>query len=67
MYLANMMNSDTLFALDSLVIAGRAGRAFTAVPIGAGVSFRNFLGYPFLSQLGVVGFNHRTHQLILYR
>jgi hypothetical protein len=25
------------------------------------------LGYPFLSHLGVVGFNHRTHQFILYR
>ncbi|HXC24469.1 MAG TPA: hypothetical protein VNU46_01030, partial [Gemmatimonadaceae bacterium] len=27
----------------------------------------NLLGYPFLSHLGVVGFNHRTHQVILYR
>jgi hypothetical protein len=26
----------------------------------------DILGYPFLSQLGVVGFNHRTHQFILY-
>lgn len=25
------------------------------------------LGYPFLRQFGVVGFNHRTHQFILYR
>jgi hypothetical protein len=25
------------------------------------------LGYPFLSQFGVVGFNHRTHQFILYK
>ena len=25
------------------------------------------LGYPFLNQLGVVGFNHRTHQFLLYR
>jgi hypothetical protein len=24
------------------------------------------LGYPFLSHFGVVGFNHRTHQFILY-
>lgn len=25
------------------------------------------LGYPFLSHFGVVGFNHRTHQFMLYR
>lgn len=25
------------------------------------------LGYPFLRQFGVIGFNHRTHQVILYR
>lgn len=25
------------------------------------------LGYPFLSQLGVVGFNHRTHRFMLYQ
>jgi hypothetical protein len=49
--------------MDSLVIAGRT---FTAVPFSA-VPHRNILGYPFLSQLGVVGFNHRAQQFILYR
>jgi hypothetical protein len=27
----------------------------------------NILGYTFLRSLGVVGFNHRTHQILLYR
>jgi hypothetical protein len=58
----NPLESDTLDALDSLVLAGRT---FTAVPFNGG--FSNILGYPFLSQLGVVGFNPRARQLILYR
>ena len=52
-------------ALDPLVIAGRS--------FGP-VLFTNdeeppvdVFGFPFLSSLGVVGFNHRTHQFILYR
>jgi hypothetical protein len=49
-------------ALDSLVLAGRT---FTAVPFED--DSYDILGYSFLGQLGVVGFNHRTHQFILYR
>ena len=36
-----------------------------AMDTGAGEN-GELLGYPFLSQFGVVGFNHRTHQFILY-
>ena len=50
---------------DSLVFAGRRVHAKLRVfSSGFGV---NVLGYPFLRQLGVVGFNHRTHQFLLYR
>jgi hypothetical protein len=34
---------------------------------GAPEDSEEALGYPFLSHLGAVGFNHRTHQFILYR
>ena len=34
---------------------------------GAPTNWVNTVGYPFLHSLGVVGFNHRTHQVILYR
>ena len=34
---------------------------------GAPVNDGNILGYPFLRQFGVIGFNHRTHQVILYK
>ena len=27
----------------------------------------SLLGYPFLNQFGAVGFNQRTHQLLLYQ
>jgi hypothetical protein len=33
---------------------------------GTPTNDEDILGYPFLSQLGIVGFNHRTHQFILY-
>jgi hypothetical protein len=33
---------------------------------GAPSSSNDILGYPFLSQFGVIGFNHRTHQIIFY-
>lgn len=31
-----------------------------------GLPLKGILGYPFLSQFGVIGFNHRTHQIIFY-
>lgn len=34
---------------------------------GAPTNDDETLGYPFLSHFGAVGFNHRTHQFILYR
>lgn len=51
--------------LDSLVIAGRVFgpvvlRSDATPPL-------DVLGFPFLSQLSVVGFNHRTRQFLLYR
>jgi hypothetical protein len=38
-----------------------------AIDTGAPDNGDDLVGYPFLSRLGVVGFNHRTHQFILYR
>ena len=34
---------------------------------GAPVNDGSILGYPFLRQFGVIGFNHRTHQMLLYK
>ena len=53
---------------EPLVIAGRrftldSVKNYTG-PDGAN---SNLLGAPFLHHLGVVGFNHRAHQFILYR
>jgi len=55
-------------ALDHLVFAGRT---YNAVPFelegkDSGL-MQDWIGLPFLSRLGVVGFNFRTRQLILYR
>jgi hypothetical protein len=58
----------TFGILDSLVIAGRA---FTSIPVGFAKDDEDrdwpILGSPFLRSLGIIGFNHRTHQFILYR
>lgn len=61
--------------VDSLVIAGRTfglglWGEFAVDAIGTSpgaVEMPNMLGYPFLSNLEVVGFNHRAHQFILYQ
>jgi len=50
------------FGSFDLVIAGRS---FAAVPIQI-LPYDNILGFTFMSHLGVVGFNARTHQFILY-
>ena len=58
----------TLGTLDSLVIAGHA---FTSIPVYFAKDQEDrdlpILGAPFLRSLGIVGFNHRTRQFILYR
>jgi hypothetical protein len=59
--------------VDSLVIAGRTfglglWGEFEVGGTGPGaVEMPNMLGYPFLSNLEVVGFNHRAHQFLLYQ
>ena len=58
---ANHVMEDVL---DSLRIAGRQFGPIQM--LNEEVPPLNILGYPFLSHLGVVGFNHRTHQLLLY-
>jgi hypothetical protein len=65
---------DMAGTLDSLVIAGRAFQNVRVEFIERNAwkdenASKNFplLGTPFLYSLGVVGFNHRTRQFILYR
>jgi hypothetical protein len=51
--------------LDSLVIAGRS---FGPIVLRSDViPPLDLLGFPFLSRLGAVGFNHRTQQFLLYK
>ena len=56
-------SGDASAAEPALVISGRS---FPDVVWQRNPLF-NLLGGPFLRQLGVVGFNHRAHQLLLYR
>jgi hypothetical protein len=59
---AHVANDGTL---DSLTLAGRS---FKNVPVEEYLMHDvDMIGYSFLHSLGVVGFNHRTHQFILYR
>jgi hypothetical protein len=39
---------------------------FSFIDTGSPDNEDNMLGYPFLRQFGVIGFNHRTHQVMLY-
>jgi len=51
--------------LDRLVVGTRTFDLLLAVP--AMPYMPDILGYPVISQFGVVGINQRTHQLVLYR
>jgi len=53
----------SLWIVDHLMVAGHA---FDALPFAEDY-VEDLLGYPFLSQGGVIGFNIRAHQLIFYR
>jgi hypothetical protein len=55
------------FTLDTINPGNNTKTLFldTGAPFDYGVG--GALGTPFLSPFGVVGFNHRTHQFILYR
>jgi hypothetical protein len=51
--------------LDSLVLGKRT---FTKLVLVPAMSYMpSIVGYPVLSQFGVIGINQRTHQLLLYR
>jgi hypothetical protein len=52
------------YTLDTLNVANNT--LLRAIDTGGESNGGDFVGYPFLSRLGVVGFNHRTHQFILY-
>ena len=63
---------NTSMTTDSLLIGGRpfhatVQRIKNPTPYPSIQFMLNILGYPFLRSLGVVGFNHRTRQFILYR
>ena len=61
--LVGHMNADTVLVVDTLALAHRI---FTAIPFAWGTD-NDLLGYPVLRQLGLVGFNFRARQLLLYR
>ena len=53
---------------SALLMAGPRGVADRAIALPAGDQLPgNLLGYPFMRRLGVVGFNLRTHEFLLYR
>jgi hypothetical protein len=55
------------FELMSKVDLTLTGHLFPAVSFVVGMADSDVLGAPFLQQQGVVGFNFRAHQFILYR
>jgi hypothetical protein len=56
-----LQGSGASGTLDSLVIAGHSFKSVSFTQYQG-----NILGYVFMQQMGVVGFNHRTRQFILY-
>jgi predicted aspartyl protease len=55
-----------LMTLDTMRLAGQSYHPVPVAVLNAGGYGMDILGYPFLNQFGVVGFNFRTRQLLIY-